>query len=249
MTCAGLCTLSPETGTSPHLLLDHPTQNYHLHLMAGETGSEVVAPGCDPGSDSRAWTLDHCAQLLHHRNTRRLGVDLASRRFSLTPEKRNHVRATGLLLRWQKTPLIEPKSRTIPSRILQSRGRRARLKRMCGRRRQDRLAGSNSAEHAPTTTIPHPTPTFPVNPCKSSGSVGKFSCKIGKKERAYLPTCQFCRERTRTRAELLSKAQWGGLTCNHRRTRTPSTETWQLVGHDSLSPRLSSLCYQAFKFL
>lgn len=208
-----------------------------------------MAPGCDPGSDSGAWTLDHCAQLLHHRNTRRPSVDLAARKTDhQRKEKRNHVRATGLLLRWQKTPLIEPKSRTIPSHILWTRGRRAGLKGTCRRQQQDRLTSSNSAEQCPAATFPHPTSTFSVNPFKSRGSLRKFSCKTGKSLFSNVLILQ--RERAWTGAELLSKAQWGGLTCNHRCMRTLSTEVWQLVGHERVRHHGSLVsATSAFKFL
>lgn len=138
-------------------LLNHPVQNHQPHLMAGEIGSEVVGPGCDPGSDSGAWTFDHYAQLLRHRNTRP-GVGLGACKIyhQRKEEKGNHVRTTGLLLRWQKTPLIAPKSRAISSHILRTRGRRAGLKRICGRQRKDRFAGSNSSEQCPDHNLPSP---------------------------------------------------------------------------------------------
>lgn len=121
---AGLGKHLPQTRMSSHLT-PTPPHPPSPPFTAGETGSAaVVAPRCDPGPDSGAWTFNHCAQCLHQRMPMTLGVHLAAWEiYAREQRNRNPVRVMELLLRWQRTPQMQSRSLAIPSHVLRHGGR------------------------------------------------------------------------------------------------------------------------------
>lgn len=71
----GACEHLLQTWMSSHLVPHPLCSTVSPPFPAKGTGRAEVVPGCDPGSDSGAWTVHHGAQLPHQRKARRLGVD------------------------------------------------------------------------------------------------------------------------------------------------------------------------------